>query len=72
MKNIAISLLSAFIITGMDFWRFRSVTDRLWSVLAITLILFFVIVAVEDWLRDRRMKRFRSERFWRMVKENRP
>ena len=72
MKNLAISILSSVLISGMDFWKYEDACDRLLISLVICSTIFALIVSVEDWLRDRRMKRFRSERFWRRVNENRP
>lgn len=74
MKNLAISILAAIQISGMEFWEYSKSDDRFWIAFALTLILFVNIYAIESWVKDRRMKKFRTKRFGRMVDEmqNRP
>lgn len=74
MKNLVISVLSAILITGMDFWEFSKPSDRLLITAASAFVIFVNLVAVEGWIKDCRMKRFRAKRFGRMVDEiqNRP
>lgn len=74
MKNLIISTLTAIIITGMDFWEFDQPADRPLITMAAAMVIFVLIVAFEEWLRDRRIKRFWAGRFGRMVSEiqNRP
>lgn len=74
MKNLVISILAAIQISGMEFWEYTKKDDRFWIAFALTLILFVNIYAIESWVKDLRMKKFRTERFGRMVNEmqNRP
>ena len=69
-----ISVLSAILITGMDFWEFSKPSDRPLITAATALVIFVNIVAIEGWIKDYRMKRFWAKRFGRMVDEmqNRP
>ena len=74
MKNLVISILAAWAITGMEFWEFTKSTDRPIITLAFALLIFVFMVAFEEWSRERRIKRFWAGRFWRNVSEmqNRP
>lgn len=74
MKNLIISILSAILITGMDFWEFGKAFDRPLITAAIVLVIFIIITSFESWLKDRRLKRIRVRRFARKVSEmkNRP
>ena len=72
MKNILISVLSAYIITGLEFWEFEKASDRPIITATIALLIFIGIVSFDAWIKERRMKRFRADRFWRQVNENRP
>ena len=74
MKNLVISILSSVIITGMDFWIYDDFSDRLIIAIVMAMVLFCAMASAEDWLRDCRMKRFWSNRFWRKIDEqkNRP
>jgi hypothetical protein len=74
MKNLIISILSAILITGMDFWEFDKASDRPLITAAIVLVIFIIITSFESWLKDRRLKRIRVRRFARKVSEmkNRP
>ena len=74
MKNLIISILTAILITGMDFWEFSKPSDRPLITFAAAFVIFVMIVTLDDWMKDRRMKQFRAERFRRMVDEmqNRP
>lgn len=73
MKDLVISVMTAWIITGMDFWEFSKATDRPIITLALALIVFVMMVAAQEWIREYRMKKWRAERFFRNFKmENRP
>lgn len=74
MKNLIISVLSAVIVSGMDFWIFRSTSDKVLTIIGVTVILFSAITAVEERIVERRRKRLRAERFGKIVSEmqNRP
>ena len=72
MKNLLIAALSAYIVTGLDFWEFGKASDRPIITAAVALLIFIGIASFDGWLKDRRMKRFRAERFWKQINENRP
>ena len=74
MKNLIIAALGAVIISGMDFWIYDDLADRLLIGLAIFAIIAVFAFVLDEWMYDCRMKRRRAERFKRMVDEmqNRP
>lgn len=72
MKNLLIAILTAHIVTGLDFWEFSKASDRPIIAATMALLIFIGLTSFDGWLKDRRMKRFRAERFWKQVNENRP
>ena len=75
MKNLIIAILASVIISGFGFWQYDIPSDRAWVAFTMALVLWVIIESLEDWLKYRRMMRFRSERFWRKILEeqkNRP
>ena len=74
MKNLVIAVLASIVITGMNFWQYGSASDRPLIEFAMTIVIFVMITAYEEWLRVRRMKRFWTKRFEKMLDEmqNRP
>ena len=62
MKNLIISILAMQIITGMSFWVFSDGDDRVVMGVALTLILWVIIEALEDAITKIRRKRFMQKR----------
>ena len=68
-RDVVISVLSAVIVSGMDFWIYSSPTDRLYVGFGLAVVMLGGIMYVEELLRIRRIKKFWTERFRRMVNE---
>ena len=54
MKNLLIAALSAYIVTGLDFWEFGKASDRPIITAAVALLIFIGIVS------DRKSTRLNS------------
>ena len=67
---MVIAILSAIIISGMNFWEYDIPQDRLWVGFGITLVLFVILESFECWAKERRRKRIREQIIMRM--KNRP
>lgn len=67
MKNLIISILSMQIITGLSFWEFSDKLDRVCVGVALTIVLWVAIEALDEWIvamrRKRKMQRARARRF---------
>ena len=67
MKNLIISILSMQIITGLSFWEFSDKLDRVCVGVALTIVLWVAIEALDEWVvnlrRKRKMQRARARRF---------
>ena len=74
MKNMIIGILSAVIISGMDFWIYDGLFDRILIGFTMFAIITVFLFCLDEWMRERRIKRRRAEKFRRMVDEmqNRP
>lgn len=69
MKNILISMLSAIIVSGFDLWIYTRTTDRLWVFLGATICFLFMLIGIDEFIYQQKMKRLRAKYFGEIVKK---
>lgn len=77
MKTLVISIESAVILSGMNFWQYRDWMDKMLVIIVSTVIFFVVIDQLEDRYRERKRKQRQARMLQRDIermtkKENRP
>ena len=77
MKTLVISIESAVILSGMNFWQYRDWMDKMLVIIVSTVIFFVVIDQLEDRYRERKRKQRQARMLQRDIerltkKQNRP
>lgn len=74
MKNVIIGILGGILISGMDWWIYEDVSDRVFMGFSMFFIVSTVMFIIDDKIDEYKMKKKRMEQFKKMVSEtkNRP
>ena len=74
MKNMIIGILSAVIISGMDFWIYDDLFDRFLIGITMWAIITVFLFVLDEWVYARQIKKRRAEEFGRFLDkmQNRP